>query len=89
MDARIIPDNWPARHPAPQPTDLHYAAARRAYIADVTRLRRLAALDLLAVPLVPVAPEYADWACLRCGDDVEDPRECWCVACQRELARGA
>lgn len=73
-----------ADSPAVQPTDLGHAPSRRTYIAAVYARR-----DLLAVPLEPVAPAYADWACLRCGDDCEDPSECWCVACQRELAKGA
>ena len=70
--------------PAPEPRSTRHLDANRAWAREVARR-----LDLIAVPLTPVAPEYADWACLRCGDDVEDLSECWCVACQRDLAKGA
>jgi hypothetical protein len=71
-------------NPAPEPTEWGNPRNNRAWAAEVARR-----LDLTAAPIIPVAPEYADWACLRCGDDVEDTSECWCVACQRELERGA
>ena len=70
--------------PAVEPRSVRHLASNRAWAREVTRR-----LDLLAVPAVPVANDADDWACLRCGDDVEDPRECWCVACQRDLAKGA
>jgi hypothetical protein len=80
MNYRIIP-----HIPAPvEPTDAGNPRNNRAWTAEVARR-----LDLLAVPRTPVAPDDADWACLRCGDDCEDPSECWCVACQRDLAKGA
>ena len=70
--------------PAPEPRSRYHAAPNRAWALNVRRLQ-----DLAALPLAPVAPDYADWACLRCGDDVEDLSECWCVRCQRDLAKGA
>ncbi len=67
-----------------EPRDYHDRRVNAQWAGEVARR-----LDLIAPPLTPVAPDYADWACLRCGDDCEDPAECWCVGCQRELAKGA